>query len=325
MKGIAHFSIGIAAASFFPEAVKAGAAGHPLYFLLGGFFGLLPDTIDFKFSRFLFRHDITVTPDPAAIDTQQIAEATAEAANRAFLSGKPVRIKLNTIPLGPDLWQRYTVRFDVPSGAVKVSAGPTVDTGGNPEHDSPKPDIPPGEAQTIAPLKLDYEAETVIDIFDGPVFEMTPSEDGRVTPVFIPWHRKWSHSVITALLFALTTAALTDPLAGIVTFTAYTGHAFADQLGFLGGALLFPFKKKRYPGLGIMHSGNSLWNISAVWLSCILIFRNLYIQLPWKTAGPNLMQFLIFGFALPAILLFLIHKKLTRTTDHPEIHPPENS
>ena len=63
MKGIAHFSLGIAAASCFPAAVQAGAEGNPLYFILGGIFGLLPDTLDFKFYRFIYSHDVEITPD----------------------------------------------------------------------------------------------------------------------------------------------------------------------------------------------------------------------------------------------------------------------
>ena len=64
MKGIAHFSSGIAAASFFPWSVQAAAEGNPLYFILGGIFGLLPDTADFKFYRFFYRHDVNIELDP---------------------------------------------------------------------------------------------------------------------------------------------------------------------------------------------------------------------------------------------------------------------
>ena len=52
MKGITHFTIGVAAASCVPVAVETAASGNPLYFILGGIFGLLPDTIDFKLYRY---------------------------------------------------------------------------------------------------------------------------------------------------------------------------------------------------------------------------------------------------------------------------------
>ena len=48
MKGIAHFISGVAAASFFPWSVQAAVEGNPMYFILGGAFGILPDTLDFK-------------------------------------------------------------------------------------------------------------------------------------------------------------------------------------------------------------------------------------------------------------------------------------
>ena len=61
MKGIAHFTAGVAAASFFPGAVAAAVDGNPLYFVLGGVCGLLPDTLDFKFGRFFYRHQVEIT------------------------------------------------------------------------------------------------------------------------------------------------------------------------------------------------------------------------------------------------------------------------
>ena len=40
-----------------------------------------------------------------------IAEAVAMAANRAFDTGRSVRIKLDTIRLGTDRWQQYEVKI----------------------------------------------------------------------------------------------------------------------------------------------------------------------------------------------------------------------
>ena len=85
MKGITHFAVGVATASCFPVAVAAGAAGNPLYFLLGCICGLLPDTLDFKCSRFFYRCDMIVTPDPLRPDPGMIAAAVALAAERAFV------------------------------------------------------------------------------------------------------------------------------------------------------------------------------------------------------------------------------------------------
>ena len=54
MKGIAHFITGVAIATMFPEVVEQ-AAGGSLLPVLGGIAGILPDTIDFRFTRYLYR------------------------------------------------------------------------------------------------------------------------------------------------------------------------------------------------------------------------------------------------------------------------------
>lgn len=53
MKGIAHFITGVAIATLFPEVVGRAAEGSLLP-VLGGIAGLLPDTLDFKFVRYLY-------------------------------------------------------------------------------------------------------------------------------------------------------------------------------------------------------------------------------------------------------------------------------
>ena len=62
MKGIAHFAVGVAVATFVPDVVAA--AGRDLAFgpLVGGLAGLLPDTLDFKLFRFLERRDVEIDP-----------------------------------------------------------------------------------------------------------------------------------------------------------------------------------------------------------------------------------------------------------------------
>lgn len=308
MKGIAHFAVGVAVASCFPEAVRAGAAGNPLYFILGGVFGILPDTLDFKFYRYFVKHDIEVAPDPLKPDPQMIADAVALAANRAFDTRRSVRIKLNTIRLGTDRWQRYEVTFDVPGRRVAVSYGPEVDTGRNPIAGTE-----PGKRKTaLAPLlcgiKLEYEATTTIDIFDGPMFEMEPEKDGRVVPRFIPWHRQWSHGLAAALGFGLLGTVLWDPLAGAIMAGACVAHAAVDQLGFMGNNFLFPFRKHRSEGLKMMHSDEMMPNLWTVWLSCLLIFWNLYRVLPWSIPAFNAAKLLFYGALLPATAVWLFRR-----------------
>ena len=305
MKGISHFSIGVAAASCFPAAVEAGAAGNPLYFILGGAFGLLPDTLDFKFTRFFYKHDVEVTPDPNAPDPQVIADSVAHAVNRAVETQRPFKLKLDTIRLGTDRWRRYDMTFDIPRQRVVVRFGPEVDTGGTPIEGT-EPERPlEAEAPLACRVKLDYLATTTVDIFDGPIFKMRPLDDGTVTPEFIPWHRAWSHSFLIGLLVGAICGVFYGPLALFVAVAAFAGHVLADQLGYMGSNLLYPLTKERTRGFKLMHSGQSWPNFTAVWCSCLVIFWNLY------RAGSGLpplspLKLLVVGLVLPALAVNLL-------------------
>ena len=92
MKGIAHFSAGIAIASFFPSAIEAAGNGNPFLMLLGGFNGLLADTLDFKVSRYFCRYDIEVAPDPLNPNARQIADAVKSAVAMSALRKQPACI-----------------------------------------------------------------------------------------------------------------------------------------------------------------------------------------------------------------------------------------
>ena len=296
-------------ASCFPEAVRAGASGNPLYFVLGGIFGLLADTMDFKFSRFFYRHHKSVTPDPNKPDPQEIADVVAEAVNQAHETGEAFRVRLNSIRLGSDLWQQYEVKFDIPAGKVVVNYGPVVNTGQTPVPGSK----PPGkegraEAALFCGIKLEYHAATTIDIFDGPIYEMMPTDDGRVMPKFIPWHRKWSHSVVTGLGLGLVGAVTLGPLAGLIVFGAFGAHILLDQLGYMGSSLLFPLSSRRIEGLKIMHSGQALPNFAAVWLSCLVIFWNLYCSMSWRIPNFTAVSLLFYGVAIPTGLLWAFRR-----------------
>ncbi len=288
MKGITHFTVGVAVASFFPESINAAVAGNPLYFLLGGFFGLLPDTVDFKFWRFFYRHDICVVPDPSNPSPGDIAEALAYAVDRAASSGKPVRIKLETIRLASDLWQQYTIRFDVKKRKVVVTYGPAVDTGGNIVTETParmsrngpvaiedRKWRKSGESHFRDSVRIEYQPEISVDIFDGPLFEMCPDAGGKVAVGFIPWHRYWSHSFVVAFLLAGVVAAVFNLTAAIISFGAIAAHIVVDQLGFMGSSLWFPIHKKRIPGAAKLHAAAPIANFAVVWLCCLLIFWNL--------------------------------------------------
>ncbi len=303
MKGIAHFAVGVAATSCFPAAVEAGAAGNPLYFLLGGVFGLLPDTLDFKIYRFFYRRDIEVIPDPNAPNAQVIADAVACAVDRAARTGRETRIKLNTVRLAADRWQQYEVKFDVPNSRIVVTYGPRVTTDKRPAP-GPQPEAGLRAAAPLPhPVEVEYLATSTIDIFDGPLFAMARGPDGRVRVSFIPWHREWSHSLVIGLVCALAGWAVAGWLAGAVILAAYSGHVLADQLGFLGSNLLYPFTRHRTPGLQRFRSGDAAPNLFFTWGSAVVILWNLYRYAQGPAYVVGIVQALCFGLLIPMGLI----------------------
>ena len=179
MKGFTHFISGVAIASCFPEAVIAASAGNPLYFILGGFGGILPDTIDFKFVRFLYRVDIEVQPDPSGFDAQMVADGIGMSIREASVRNRPIRLKLNTVRVGADAWQQYRIDFDVIERCIQVQEGPIVNTGQQPIR--PARGDSKGRVSVEPELCLDYEAIVMVDIFDGPIFQMTrPPRSGVI-------------------------------------------------------------------------------------------------------------------------------------------------
>ncbi len=305
MKGISHFAIGVATASCFPAAITAAENGNPLYFILGGAFGLLPDTIDFKLYRFFYRHHAEVTPDPLNPDPQQIADAIVEAIEHAAADGKPFRIRLNTIRLGADLWQRYTLKFNLIDKCVEVEIGPKVDTGGTPVESMPQN---PATAKSVlnTVIKLDYTATTNIDIFEGPIFQMTPGKDGCIVPQFIPWHRQWSHSFLVGIMFAMPVWMIWDALAAFTVIAAYSAHVAVDQFGYMGSSLFWPLTRRRTQGMKLQHSSEAFPNFSAVWLSCLLIFWNLARSIPPSTVTINPNTITIWAAIIPFIAIKII-------------------
>jgi hypothetical protein len=306
MKGIVHFTVGVLAASCVPEVVRAGAAGHPLYFLLGGVAGLLPDTLDFKFLGFFSRHDIEVAPDPLQPDPAMIAEALVLAVHQAAESRKPVRIRLNTIRLAADRWQSYEVVFNPVKKQVEVNMGPVVNTGGQPvDSGGDKAAGASARASLLCPIQNEYQAATRIDILGGPMFGMVPQSDGSVRISFIPWHRQGSHGVLLAVGLGLAGWLAFDALAGVVVCLAMLAHALVDQIGFMGSNWLYPFTRARRPGWKMVYSQDSFANMAMVWCSLALILWNLgngYAH-GRGTHFPNLMQWAVFGCVLPLLLL----------------------
>lgn len=271
MKGISHFLAGIAAATFVPGVVESAAQGSYLI-LLGGIFGLLPDTLDFKFARYFDRAE-SVDPDPANLDPQALADQIAALIDRAAAERREIRAQLHTIKLGPDRWRQYTVRFDSDRNEIAVRIGPVVNTSQMVVGQSDP--MPTARAKVNAPLNYTYDGEINVDIFGGPSFAFVPKAGG-VEIQFLPWHRAWSHSLTLAVgLGAIIGLVFNSLQAGLVVAAGMAAHIIEDQLGFLGSNLFWPITTERSSGLKLIHSGDAIPNFLAVWLALQVIFFNL--------------------------------------------------
>ena len=315
MKGFSHFMSGVAVASCGPWAVEAALHQNPIFFILGGACGILPDTLDFKFYRFFYKHDVYVEPDPANPDPQKVADDVARAVQMAVDGHRYVRLKLSSIRLGADFWQQYTVRFDNVSHEVTCQFGPVVNTGQVPVAGTENRYPALGRAHIAADVIQTYDSPLKVDIFDGPTAGFAPRPDGNFDLEFLPWHREWSHALTIGLflgilwmlgcfvpaLFGKTIAACwTLGWQGFVTIAGcYAIHVVEDQLGHMGSNLFFPFTKKRTEGLHWMHSGDGLPNFTAVWLSCLIIFYNLSLNQPALLQPFPLWKLLLYALVIP--------------------------
>jgi membrane-bound metal-dependent hydrolase YbcI (DUF457 family) len=307
MKGIGHFLTGIAVGTCFPEAMRASVQDNSFILLLTGAFGLLPDTLDFRVGRYLWKHDYTVTPDLKRLDAKPIAEAVANAIDEAAQTGKTVKLKLNTLKVSASYHRTYSIRVDEERKVVTAKIGPLKTMGqviGGGSEGLPRSVPPAGEHGNLeweAPFKADmvnqYHRDTQVAIFSGPDFAFVPN-GGKVRMDFIPWHRTWAHSpflgvlcgLLGWLIYALAgdwsggaVAAFTSPLALTALFAstlAFWGHIMADQVGVLGSVLLWPFSDKRSAGFGLSHASSIMGNITLNSLCLAVIIWNIIVHTP---------------------------------------------
>lgn len=306
MKGIAHFISGVTVASFCPWAVEAAQNGNSAYFILGAVAGILPDTVDFKFYRYFYHHDIYVYPDPDKLDPQPIADSVAAAITEVAETGKPLRVKLSAIKTSADNWRQYRLKIDPAAGEVRVQFGPIVSTGQEPHPNTDSIIRPVGLAKFSASVLQCYEPMYTIDIFDGPSFAFARNKAGQVEIGFLPWHREWSHSITVGALLA-GIASFWTWQAGVVVFGAYILHVLEDQLGHMGTNLFFPFTKKRTAGFKLMHSGDAFPNFACVWLCCLLIFWNVYAAIPDPIYRISFIRFMMTAMVVPFAVFGIAH------------------
>lgn len=330
MKGFTHFISGIAVASFFPQAIHMAAQEQSFILCLGGIFGILPDTLDFKFAKYFYKSDFEVSPQPDNLDAREIADAVVKAINKAEKEGRGT-VQLHTIQMGSNLWRSYDLFFDTKTNEVVVDIGPLVDTGQIP-FEGTAPDDP---EKSHARVKVDsdlfqqFDKKSQISIMTGPCFEFVKRDNGKLEIVFLPWHRTWSHSFTLGLLLSL--------IAGIVAYLTvgegpnpelYTlprwalyplimlfgsmVHIIEDSTGFMGNNLFYPFTKDRTKGMGLMSAADAIPNFFFVWTSVICIIYNLD-RLRWapdvnaadiQSPATFFLWFYILPVAVMAIIFF---------------------
>ena len=293
MKGFTHFISGMAVASFFPQAVHMAASESSFILCLGGLFGILPDTLDFKLAKYFYKSDFEVKPDPNKLDAREIANGIAQAVNKAIETGRGT-VQLHTMQIASNRWRSYLLRFDTKTSEICVDIGPEVDTGQIPFDGTELKDPEKAHARVKVNCEFYQQFDKVsnIAIMTGPCFEFAKREDGKMEIVFLPWHRQWSHSFTLGMLIAF--------LVGLVTFFTipegphpelYTiprwmlypliilfgsmVHIIEDSTGFMGNNLFYPFTKGRTNGLGFMSASEGIPNFFFVWTSVICILFNL--------------------------------------------------
>ncbi len=331
MKGFTHFISGIAVASFFPQAVHMASQEQSFILCLGGIFGIMPDTLDFKFARYFHKSDFEIRPDPANLDARVIAEGVAQAINKAIKEGRGT-VQLHTMQLASNRWRSYTLGFDSASSEVVVEIGPEVDTGQIPFEGTELKD----PARASARVKVDceffqqFDKKSQIAIMTGPCFEFVKRETGKVEIVFLPWHRTWSHSFTLGLLIALIVGLFTwfmvpegpNPelysiprwlLYPLIILFGSMVHIIEDSTGFMGNNLFYPFTKDRTNGLGLMSAAEAIPNFLFVWTSIIAIMYNLD-RFRWAPeATPpgieNPVTFFVWFYLLPlAVMAYFFFK-----------------
>jgi len=308
MKGIVHFISGVAAASFIPAAVASAERGS-LALALAGACALLPDTLDFKFARYVERLDDEIAPTEASFDAQAIAGRIAAAMQAAFETGQPQTVQLHTVRLGGDLWRQYAVRFSPETNEVIVRPGPAVDIAQAPYPDSELPGATEGRATVGVPMAHTYAGDMQIDILTGPCFRFERRGDA-VHVTFLPWHRRWSHSLTLTVALGMAGGLLLGPVFGAAIALGMAVHLLEDQLGFMGSNLLWPFTRKRVRGLRLIRSGDPIPNFLTVWVAAALTLFNLdrFSDAPRLLAGP----YLLLAVILPAVLALAVYVRQRR-------------
>jgi len=282
MRGLTHFIMGITVATFFKSLVTGAILTDSWLILLGGVFGLLPDTLDFKFLVYVEKQDVVIDPDPYDVKPQEIANKIADEITKVgtMKPGEMRRLQMHTMKLGPDLWQSYSIYFNKAKSQVEVKVGPHATTSGIPAFGTEPPaDKALGVAKFTPKLVDTHGRATEVKGFGGPSFGFLKKKDGTVEVVFIPFHRRSGHSLTMGIVCALLGYLVSQSwvVFGVI-IAGWTMHIVLDTFGHMGNNLFWPITKQRTSGLYLVSASNPYWNAFTVY-SCIAIIlwnMNLY-------------------------------------------------
>jgi len=294
MKGLTHFMSGVACASFFPDAVSMAAksgsdvACASFILALGGLYGIMPDTLDFKFGQFFCDADVYIDCDPHSPSPQKMAEQLGKAIDKCYESGKYVKVQFYPMRLSANLWRQYVIKFDGDENAVYIVINDIVSTSQVPYMGTaPAIEKRVGYYKLKANLLETHGRPSVVDILSGPMFGFK-KQSGHVVVEFLPWHRTWSHSYVIGFLLALPVFLIAwmfgfpSPwLYGLIAFLGFAIHLTEDLTGHMGGSLIYPFNKERTNGLCLFKASNPHMNFLVDYSCFVIILYNL-----WRITTP---------------------------------------
>jgi membrane-bound metal-dependent hydrolase YbcI (DUF457 family) len=317
MKGLTHFISGVAMASFIPAATKLANSNVASSYILvlGGLFGILPDTLDFKFGQFMSRVDYDVDADSNNPDPQKMAEQIGRAIDECYTTGRYVKAQLYPMRMGADLWRQYVIKFDGEKNEIVVVINEIVTTSQIPYLGSAPKQNRVGRYKLKGRVFDPHGRPSVVDIMSGPQYGF--KKVGDVVEVeFLPWHRTWSHSFVLGfflsigvwLLASLVTGWGMGWLYGLVAFLGYAIHITEDLTGHMGGSLLWPFRKDRTNGLCLFTASSPHANFAVNYVAVALLIYNLSRFSPQPPIKLGTIQYLLYAMAIPLAVYGVITK-----------------
>ncbi|MDA3792735.1 MAG: metal-dependent hydrolase [Elusimicrobia bacterium] len=359
MKGLTHFISGVAAATFIPQAVRMSissrmdieGAASSFILVLAGMYGIMPDTLDFKFGQFFEMPDFIVDPDPKNPDPEAMARTFKEAVEKADATGEEVRIQYFPTQLGTNKWRQYCIIFE--ESKVSIQLNEMVSTSQIPFLGTAPKGKRVGSAEFSQKLKSrseevdwlnnlirflrqklkgpDRKSSSVkpstIDILSSTMFGLKKEADGRIFFNWLPWHRTWSHSYVLAAMMSVPVIGITYLLKlefwwlyGVVSFVGMATHITEDMTGHIGGSLIWPLLKPRTEGFELFKASDPRTNFSVIYTAFILIIFNIdRFTTKLITGGPDAAMswwlFLLLFWVLPMFIYFKVVKNVKKNLD----------